>query len=344
MVDLASFIAPLEGDPVGPDLSYDADRTVIEAAFATSASGERASETNWPEVIARIQDQAQRTRDLWLAIFLARAGAQTGRLEMVELGTQVLASLVELYWDRVHPQLEEVGYLGRRGACDSLARHGEFVLPLRRVTLIAHPRLGNYSALDLERFALNGEQEDGYGMFRAAIEQIDVAEIDATIDRLDHIRDALRRTDAVLNEQAGDDTGTDFKPTYAALAQIREQLASFSGTAAPADAAAGAEPSGTDAGGADPAASANGARGVGGAAYQGGRLETRDDVLRALDAIGDYYRRREPGSAVPIALRRTREWVSMSFIDVLADIAPTSMDDARRVLMSQAIIAESDRD
>jgi predicted component of type VI protein secretion system len=51
-----------------------------------------------------------------------------------------------------------------------------------------------------------------------------------------------------------------------------------------------------------------------------------------IDAIAEYYARCEPGSPVPFALRRARDWVSLDFLSVLEDIAPNSIDEARRVL------------
>ncbi len=338
MVDWASLVEPLEGDPVGPDLSYDAGRVAIEDAFATSASGERDGEVNWHAILDQVQAQAARTRDLWLGIYWARAGAMAGSLAAVAEGTQLLAGLAETHWEGVHPQLDEVGFLGRKSACDGLARHAEFVQPLRRVVLIAHPRLGSYSASDLDRFEQEGDAAEGYGLFRAAIEQIDDETIDAAIDTLDTIRDAIRRVDRVLTDNAGDDTGTDFAPTYQVLAQMRAGLARHSRTAQAAAAVDAADEGGRAVGVADPGTPGTAAPGGG---FAAGRIETRDDVLRALDAVADYYRRREPGSAVPLALRRAREWVPKSFIEVLADIAPASMDDARRVLMSQSMIAEA---
>jgi len=59
-------------------------------------------------------------------------------------------------------------------------------------------------------------------------------------------------------------------------------------------------------------------------------------VVRALDAIADYYRRKEPSSPVPVVLKRAREWVSLDFLTILQDIVPNGMDDARRILVFQS--------
>lgn len=332
-MEMELLLAPLGEDGVGPDLSYEDERIAIEEAFSSSASGERAGDVAWGEVIRRIRAQAEHTRDLWLAVYLARAGARAGDLESVAEGAELLAGLLDRHWARVHPQLDEVGFQGRKSACDSLARHAEFIAPLKRVPLIQHPRLGSYSATDLERFEAGGDAEDGYGMFRAALEATDDAAIDAAVATLDRIQGALRCVDTVLVEHAGDETGTDFQPTYQVLRQMGERLRRHSGTASASAGlvevmlAPGTAP-------ATPVtATATPGEPLGG-------INSREDVIRALDLVADYYRRREPASPVPVALARARAWVTMGFMEVLADIAPDSMDDARRVLMSRKMITD----
>ena len=82
----------------------------------------------------------------------------------------------------------------------------------------------------------------------------------------------------------------------------------------------------------------------GGGPRIGGRVETREDVvIKALDAIADYYRRKEPTSPVPTVLQRAREWVNLDFLTILEDIAPGALDEARkRVLVSQRKPSEGD--
>jgi type VI secretion system protein ImpA len=59
-------------------------------------------------------------------------------------------------------------------------------------------------------------------------------------------------------------------------------------------------------------------------------------VITALEAIGDYYRRREPSSPILALIQRARAWVNMDFMAVLEDIAPDSTAEAKRVLMTKA--------
>lgn len=324
---LDQLLAPVsEEDPAGPDLAYDLERHEIEQAFESSVGGadEDASDpVDWRAILRLIEAQSARTKDVWLAVYLCRAGARSGQIAVVETGALYLAGLFDRFWDVVHPKLDEYGFQGRKGPCDSLARIGEFLAPLKRAPLLEHPRLGQFSGADFERFRANAEAEEGYGLFRAALQDTPEAALVEIVERLDRIATAIRGVDAILTARAEGDTGTNFAPTYEVLAEMKRSVQSF--TTAPAaeeEAGAGAEESAAD------------GRGDGGGARIAGRVESRDDVLRALDAIADYYRRKEPTSPVPLALQRAREWVTADFMSILQDIVPDSISDARRVLVS----------
>lgn len=328
-IDFETLLAPATGDDrTGPDLAYDPERHLIEQAFEVSvsidASGVVAAgrDIDWAAIVAAIVHQSDRTKDVWLAVYLCRAGARAKQLATIEVGVAFLAGLLETYWDDAHPRLEEYGFQGRKGACDTLTTFREFILPLQQVPLIDHPRLGRFNGHDFDRFHRNGEAEEGYSLFRAVLaEQGDALGLDETIARLDAIRDGLRRVDDVLVRNAGQDNGTNFKPVYDALAAIRVAANAFA-------------PRSPDAAIMDAVAEDEGvpveARRVGSASVRG-----RDDVARVLDLVIDYYRRHEPGSPVPLLLERAKAWVALDFMAILQDISPNSMDDAHKLLRTR---------
>lgn len=329
-IDVAELLEPVSGDdPVGEDLSYDPERQEIESAFDTviSAEGGGEDETDWRSVIGLIERQSARTKDIWLAVYLCRAGARSNQADVTRTGAQFLAGLLERYWDNVHPQLDEYGFQGRKGPCESLTRIAEFLGPLQRVVLLRHPRLGEYNGKDFVRFADGGTGEDGYGMFRAALEDVGSEGLREIIDQLDGIRDGIRRADTVLTANAGDETGTNFSTTYESIEGLRRAVLAFSTDAE--------QPAGDD--GALPVAAVGaGTQSAGAPAVAfGGTIDSRENVLKALDAIIEYYRRREPGSPMPVLLTRARDWVHADFLTILEDIAPNGVDEVRRVLVSQ---------
>ncbi|HEY5289700.1 MAG TPA: type VI secretion system protein TssA [Caulobacteraceae bacterium] len=328
-LDLETLLAPVsEEAPAGPDLAYDPARVEIDQAFDRPASIDATtgvavvSEVDWRAVMRLIENQSQKTKDLWLAVYLCRAGAWMGDLTTVSAGAEFLAGLCETYWQSVHPSLDEYGFQGRKGPCESLASFADFLGPLRGVKIVEHPRLGAFTGLDFERFRDGGEAQEGHDRFRAALSDTPDETLTAAAAQFDVIASAIRRVDTVLMANAEGDTGANFKATYDALAGLKRAVLAFSASPpaqSPEAKTAGAAPKGAEVGAtATPNVS--------------GRIDSREDVLQALEAIGDYYRRREPHSPVPLVIQRAREWINLDFLGVLADIAPNSIEEARRVL------------
>lgn len=329
-LDLETLLAPVsEETPAGEDLSYDPERAEIERAFESSVSVDASgvesegAEVDWRRIISLIEAQSGRTKDVWLAVYLCRAGARSSQLAVVETGALYLSGLLETFWEVVHPQLDEYGFQGRKGPCESLTRIGEFLGPLERTALLEHPRLGRWSGADFVRFSANAEAEDGYGQFRAALQDTAEEDLQAIAARIEAISEAFHKADAVLTANAEGDTAPNFKATYDLLAQLKRGVLAF--TSAPAAEEEGAGEA--EEGGSGEEASSG--------QKLSGRVESREDVVKAIDAITDYYKRKEPASPVPLVLRRAREWVTLDFLQVLEDIAPSSIDEARRVLASR---------
>lgn len=331
-MDIENLVKALRDEaPSGPDMSYDSGRQEIESAFErASAEGGDDTEIDWRGTIKLIIAQAELTRDIWLPIYLMRAAARIGNLDQVLDGGELLARLFEDRWPDVHPQLDEYGFIGRKTPCESLTRIGEFLAPFMRVPLLEHPRLGRYSGEDFVRFHKEGSGAANFGMFRALIEATKPDDLQQIVDRLRLLRSAIKRVDAVLTANADGDTGTNFAPTFEMIDKITQALvAQIPGHDAPGNEEGSDDPSGGE---------SFSAPGRAGGASAGpafvGEMSSRDDVIRALDAITAYYSRYEPTSPVPLVLRRAKEWISLDFMAVLEDIAPGSMDEARRVLIS----------
>ena len=69
--------------------------------------------------------------------------------------------------------------------------------------------------------------------------------------------------------------------------------------------------------------------GAAAARFAGGAIKSRQDAIRALDAVADFFRRNEPSSPIPLFVERAKRLVSKDFLEVLADIAPDALAGAR---------------
>jgi type VI secretion system protein ImpA len=85
--------------------------------------------------------------------------------------------------------------------------------------------------------------------------------------------------------------------------------------------------SSADAPGGDGAAVTNGSNGTGATPGRsfGGAVNSREDVIRALDAICAYYAKNEPSSPIPMFMERSKKLVMMSFVDLIKELVPEGL-------------------
>ena len=326
-LDIDALVAPLSDDqPSGPDLYGDLKRQQIEQAFERSISDGSASENSaskWQDTIDLIVEQCDVTRDLWLPVYLMRAAAQAGQFDLVVEAAGFLAALIETRWADVHPQLEDLGFIGRKTPCESLTRIGDFLGPLERMPLVVHPRLGSFSGADIEKFREKGPKADGFGEFRLTIDALGEQGLDQASAGLDALSDAIRSVDATLTANADGDTGTNFKPTLDLLAKMKKAVTSFMPQAAVEDSS-----------GSNETESAGGSGTMdyqpSGPGFSGG-INSRQDVTRAIDAICSYYERAEPSSPIPLLIKRSKRLVSASFLDIVRDIASDGLSQVENL-------------
>jgi type VI secretion system protein ImpA len=61
-----------------------------------------------------------------------------------------------------------------------------------------------------------------------------------------------------------------------------------------------------------------------------GAIRSREDAIRALDAVVAFFRSNEPSSPVPMLVERARRLVARDFLDVLAELLPDAVQEAKR--------------
>ncbi len=62
-----------------------------------------------------------------------------------------------------------------------------------------------------------------------------------------------------------------------------------------------------------------------------GEINSRDDAIRVLDKVCDYFLRHEPSSPVPLLLRRARRLVSKNFMEIMRDMAPEGLPQVEKI-------------
>lgn len=324
-IDVEALLAPVPGDaPAGVDLGDDNDRLAVDDVFESVQRPDfDGDEPNWRQVTQEVVDLLGRSKDLWLAVYLCRAGAKLGDLEQIAGGAKVLAGLLR-EWDHVFPTLDDVGAQGRKSRCAELGQRRAFLSALEATPLVSDPRHGSFAVADLER--LSGEGEGGDVGFSRIMQADGKEKLADALVHVEAISAAIRECDAIFKDRTQSTADRpDYAPLHETLRRMTRAIAPFLGDAAAAAAGADdAAPAAEDAPAASSPVTGTGAPGA---------IRSREDVIKAIDAICGYYARQEPASPVPLALKRARAWVNLDFLTVLRDIAPDSLSDARRVLM-----------
>lgn len=337
MATLEELLAPIDGDlPTGEDLDdsdeFEALRTAFEVRFAIDmgleeieAGREAPPIVDWEEQIAIIEGLSAKTKDLFLAASLARCGIAADDMDVVERGLEMMAGLLETFWENAHPQIEGSGYIMRKGICEQIAGRGAFAIPLLNLTVLGEGRM-MFKAEQIMQAEAEGPSHDAFAPIKQALEGWDEEKKTAVVARFQSLIDAIGRVETAMTENADGKEPPSFDTTLDYLQSIKKAYITL------------AELEAED----EPDESSEDADTVGGAAQfassgpaLSGEIRSRDDVLRALRAIETYYDRAEPGHPVKIASKRLAGWVTKDFMEILRDIVPDSVDGAKDVLLER---------
>jgi len=327
VLEIAKLLAPISGDaPAGPNLEYDPAFAALEKAAAgkpeqvIGGTTTAAEPPEWNVVLQGGLELLARTKDLRVAVLAARALLFRHGVVAFTEGIALLRGLIEQYWGTLHPQLDPDDNNDptmRITALSALASPAQ-MLALRGAALVESRALGPVSLADMYPSTGAADAARISGAFEAA----ELPAIEVTAAALAAAAADLRAIDAAFETQTGD-RGPDFavlldyfNKGHLALAQRLAQLK----PAAALEPAEGADGAGAAAAALPPP------RGL------SGDILTREDVVKALDKICEYYARSEPASPVPLMAQRCKKLVTMGFFEMLTEIAPESVKQAQLVV------------
>jgi type VI secretion system protein ImpA len=327
VLDLGKLLAPVTPEaPAGPNLEYDPAFAAIEKAAAgkpeqvIGGAVTPAEPPEWNSVLSGSIELLERTKDLRVAVLTARAVLQRHGVSAFVEALSLLKGLVEQHWAVVHPQLDpddDNDPTMRITALSALATSG-VMLPLRQAPLLESRALGPVSFVDMFPTAGSPDSARISGVF----ESVEAPALQEMTTTLAAASADLHAIDAVFEAQTGS-RGPDFgvlldyfNKAHLALkqrldARKPEEVAAEVGSEATAGAGAAAPPP---------------PRGL------SGDILTREDVVKALDKICEYYARHEPASPVPVMALRCKKLVTMSFFEILNELAPDGVKQAQIVM------------
>jgi type VI secretion system protein ImpA len=349
-----------ENAPAGPNLEFDAEFGELERAAQGKPEQQYggtvipAEPPVWKEVVAAAASLAERTHDLRVLVNLA-----VGRLQLQGLVGFVpvvgqIRFLMENRWAVVHPQLDpedDNDPTFRSNALLQLAQPVRVLRVLRELPLASSRRDGPVSLRTIAIFRGEIEpQEDSERKTEATIRaSFNDTGAETLVERQTMI-DTCAKHVVAIGKAFDTETGYGNGPDLTALSKLLVEMSRAIGQYMPAGDADDAAPdeAGTgddggsgdaDAGSAPSGASAprSGGRGSGGFASIASltTVNSRADALKLLDLACAYYEANEPSSPLPLLVRRARSLAEKSFLEILQDLAPDGLSQAKDVVQSR---------
>src|SRR5579863_5777898 len=319
-IDVDALIHSLgEGAPCGTDLEDTQQMAAIDAFRVFGQAAPLKAETDWRAINDAALEALGTSRDFRLLAHVAAAKLRLDGLQPFVGSLGVAARWLENYFDDVFPRIDDDAVL-RKNALNYFADRMAVIDALRRVPLVSNRQLGSFSLRHVAIASgqqVPAEEDSGSaptetlinGAFSAApqedLMQV-VASIDAGLSALKAIESAMVAKQGV---QAAPDTG--------ALSEVLLRMRDIVAKHVRAPAVEGAVDGAGD--GESPAGSVP------------GQIRSREDAMRSLDAVAEFFRRCEPSSPVPMFVERAKRLVAMDFLKVLAELAPDSLAEVKKV-------------
>jgi type VI secretion system protein ImpA len=335
-IEVGQFLAAVAPDnPCGVDLGSDLAFYELENAArgkltrSENGSEKDLEEPDWPVVRRLAEALMPRTKDLRIILHMTRALTRTEGYSGLVSGLEVLRGWIESYWDGIHPRLdpadgndptERINIL--LGFADPL----NLVQFVRQSTLVESREFGRISLRDYD--IASGKQTPPIGTapanmatidacFRAA-ELIPLQKTQCAISEcIDHVA-ALTK---VLVEKLTSERAPDFTPLLNNLMRAKKVLDEvLVSKGAPVEKTTSLE---TDR---PPTLTSQAAK-----TGEFGPLSSRDDCVKVLDLVADYFKRREPSSPIPLLIERAKRLMAKDFMEIMQDLAPDGVAQANKI-------------
>ena len=357
VLDVEALLAPLGEDGGGADLRQDYSPSSIYQKLRDARSEARADERardsdaeaeagvpeGWRHV-RRLAVQALETgaKDFEIASWLTESLVRLEGLAGFAAGVRLLTGLLERYWDAGHPQPDEDGLEGRSAPIGGLSgsdTDGTAMQPLRRLALFRRPSGEPFSLYQFEaseQTAGLADEERREQRFAQGVVPLDKVEAEVTFGPA---RAALVGTAAAaaavradwqaLQDQMDVRFGQDAPPTRRVaelldrMVEVAQRLAGGGG--------GGAAPAAISVDGAPATPSAVAAPGVMGFTTS---LANREQALRTLEQLAEFFQKSEPHSFLAYTLADAARRGRMSLPELLSEVMA---DDGARTAMLTAL-------
>ena len=326
MIDVEELLNPISAEsPCGEDASYDPKFIALDALVAGKQETQfsAAEEPDWREVRDACLDLFGRSKNLRVAVTLALALVNLEGASGLRSGLTLLKGLLERYWPDFYPKLdpeENNDPLERINILSSLSTplgtYGDplrFLQRLRQIPLANSPQMGRLTFAHVagDKMALPGGEEKApvsAAQIKAAFRDTSTEELAETAQAIADSIALAKTIDIFLTNAVGAGSAPDMSAFVAVLLEIQKCLAPYLPTTFGQESIETQTEASSGLTGEGPSESA--------------AIRSREDVIRALERICQYYARNEPSSPLPFLLRRAQRLVEMDFLQIIDELTP----------------------
>ena len=318
--EFAQLVAPIsEAQPSGENLEDSPLLASFDAFRVFGHSVPPDPPPDWRTIRTEAAAALAKSKDVRLLAHLGAAALRTDGLAAFLETLTVAATWLEQSWATTFPLVEEDAIL-RRNALNCFSDQVAVIDGVRRAPLVATREHGRIGLRDVEMATGlvavgEGDTPPDTGRVAAAFASLSVDDLRGLMQSVEAAGAAVKAIDAKMRAEAGIEAAPTFDPLAAQFTKITKTLRGY--LAERGEAVEGLDQE--EGGG----ASAGGVLGA---------VRSRQDAVRALDAVADFFRKTEPSSPVPFFLDRAKRLVAKDFIAVLEDVAPGSLSQAREAV------------
>lgn len=292
-----------------------------------------AEEPDWRQVRNLAAALLEQTKDIRIAVNLARALVHTHGLMGIASGLSIISGLLEQYWACLHPQADpEDSYpILMMNMLGGLNDYSSYLKPVRAVPLTESRGLGRFSLNDIEisegKTPPPEAQDDlpTTKLIDAAFKDTDIVVRKKNITALAQAIASINTIGTFLTDRVGVENAPDFSRLVPLLDKMSQIVRAHVVEDDPVSV------DGEELAGISTVSTMGAVEGVAAGAVrvaQSAGIRSREDVERRIDEICEYYERYEPSSPTPLVLKRARRMVSMDFMEILRDLAPGGVGEA----------------
>lgn len=351
VLDFERLLAPIsEESPGGVELRSDPAATTLffqvkdarDSARAAERSllaadddeAESAESPDWYTVRNQCEKVlAETSKDLWVAAWLIEALCRLEGFAGLRDGFRLVKELAENFWDGIHPEPDEDGYVTTVAQLTGLNGDdgvGVLLAPIHQIEMTQEGTYRAFSSGDYAQAADLAQVTDPdrkqaridrgaitIEMFEKAATETSVGFFRTLISDIEETRSAFAEMNAVLEERCGqnEDGYSAAPPSSAinsALQEYLDRVMAIAGPALELDDAANAS--------AEEGEEGEEGGGSGGGGGGPGRMATREDAFRTLLEVASFFRRTEPHSPLSYTLEQVVRWGRMPLPELLQEL------------------------